>query len=117
MQLPDFVMNLPTLDPNGRSADDMTQTNGMRADRAARAFQQYESDYEEEEKLSDLLADLQHLAHREGWDYDDALRAARMHFDAEAKWPSADDLIRETRWEVTPRLGTQSRSSRRKRGR
>jgi len=96
MNLPDFDTNLRDFDPNGYSADDVTQTNGMRADRAAGAFRQYESDCEGAEKLSDLLADLHHLAHREGWDFDDALRAARMHFDAEAKWPNADDLIRET---------------------
>jgi len=77
-------MNLGPFDPNGKSADDVTQTNGMRADRAALAFQRYESDCEGEEKLIDQLTDLQHLAHREGWDFERALGFAHLHFDAEA---------------------------------
>jgi hypothetical protein len=89
-------MELKDFDPNGGSADDVTQTNGMRADRAANVFQRYESDYQGTERLTDLLADLQHLAHREGWDFERALTSARMHFDAEAKWPDADDLIRDS---------------------
>ena len=87
-------MNLVPFDPDGGSDDDVTQTNGMRADRGAAAFQRYESDCEGEEKLIDLLTDLQHLAHREGWNFEEAVKFAVMHFDAEAKWPDADDLIR-----------------------
>ena len=33
--------------------------------------------------LTDALADLMHLAHREGWDFDDALSCARHHYQVE----------------------------------
>ena len=36
-----------------------------------------------EERLTDLLTDLQHLARREGWDFDTAERLAAGHFPCE----------------------------------
>ena len=79
-------MSLPSFDPNGRSADDLkTINNGLRAARADRVFRQYVSDCEAAERLTDLLCDLQHLAHRERWDFDDALSLSQMHFNAEAR--------------------------------
>lgn len=79
-------MNLPPFDPDGRSADDpKTTNNGLRAASAHRVFRQYPSDCDGTERLTDLLCDLQHLAHREGWDFDDALSLSQMHFYAEAR--------------------------------
>src|SRR5262249_8309423 len=57
----------------------------------AERVQRDESDCEGAERLTERRADLQHLAHRAGWDVDGALTCARTHFDAEARWPDADD--------------------------
>ncbi|MGH7407625.1 MAG: hypothetical protein ACREKF_06405 [Candidatus Methylomirabilales bacterium] len=76
----------------------MSRTSGQRAD-TAQAIVQWYADLvsgtvdPSDEILVDVLADLQHLAHREGWDFDALLALARMHYHAEADWPSSKDWI------------------------
>lgn len=50
----------------------------LRIDRCERALAAYD-----EPELSDLLADALHWCHANGTSFDDALRLARQHFDAE----------------------------------
>ena len=74
--------------------------NAERAERGNEALQQYKAngdrtsgcgDDDDLTALTDLLADLMHYAEaqRQDWDgpmdWDDALRMARMHFEAEQK--------------------------------
>jgi hypothetical protein len=54
--------------------------NEARIERAAAAIGTYD---EYGEELIDLLADLLHWAERNGHDFDDALRIARGHYEAE----------------------------------
>lgn len=44
---------------------------------------------------ADLLDDIMHLCIRRGWDFEDVLATARMHFDAEHTNP--DDIERDAR--------------------
>src|SRR5262249_48881873 len=74
---------LKTFNPEGGNSDHvagLTRTNGQRAASAERVFQQYPSDCHATEKLTDLFTDLLHLAHREGWNFDEALALATQHF-------------------------------------
>ena len=61
------------------------------AERGAAALRQYAgTDGEVDESAAcDLLADLMHLADRDGWDFDGDLERARRHHDAERD-PSRD---------------------------
>ena len=47
-------------------------------------------DYGESYAASDLIDDIMHLCVREGWDFEDVLDTAKMHFDAEHTRP--DDM-------------------------
>ena len=49
------------------------------------------SSEEAQERLTDLLADLRHLARREGWDFDKADHTADDHFKAEVGEESEED--------------------------
>ena len=88
--------------PHGGAVDDVTQTNGLRADRAYGILKRFavlldcpdaalDSDH-----VTDLLADVMHLCHREGVNFDDSLGMASMHYAAETEWPAAKDWIEGT---------------------
>lgn len=59
-------------------------TNDERCDWAMALFNTspYDEDTEDS-SLVDILTDLMHLCKREGWDFDEKVRTARMHFEAE----------------------------------
>jgi hypothetical protein len=57
------------------------------------AFQRYESACEGEERLIDLLGDLQHLAHREGWDFAVRSPSLRCTSTLRPNGPSRQDLL------------------------
>jgi hypothetical protein len=62
--------------------------NALRADRAANTLLAYAQRYDDgtdvETALTDLLADVMHMLDQHyGFDIDEALGTARMHFDAE----------------------------------
>jgi len=65
-------------------------TNTKRADAALAALGQHAAPApveaaEVEEAMIDLIADLKHLAHREGVDFNAVLRMAGQHYFEEAK--------------------------------
>ena len=60
-------------------------TNSERAEQAHRAIMYFEqqSGGVREDSLNDLLCNLMHWADEQGQDFEDALRVARMHHEAE----------------------------------
>ena len=60
-------------------------TNSQRAEQAHRAIMYFEqnSGDDRENSLKDLLCNLMHWADEQAEDFDDALRVARMHYEAE----------------------------------
>ncbi len=65
-------------------------TNEERAEAAKKALESQDKYYcrdtwpeSVEESIIDLVADLFHLAHRQGTHRDDIIRAANLHFEAE----------------------------------
>ena len=77
-----------TFESEGGAVDDVTQTNGKRATRANVTLERYkqlsDSWRGRDEEVTDLLADLMHLCHREGTNFGEALKLARMHYRAES---------------------------------
>jgi hypothetical protein len=66
----------------------MSEQNKFRSCRAARLLEYYadlagEIGESPDVLITDVLADLQHLAARERIDFDQVLQMARMHFEAE----------------------------------
>lgn len=69
-----------------RRVDGVGMTNGERADRAQAALNAYiahTGDAPDECHFSDLLADLQHYANREGIDFAEQLARGTYHFGEE----------------------------------
>jgi hypothetical protein len=64
-------------------------TNPERAERARKALEVYSDEYDPDSNMIDFLADLQHYCHiahtldNNQRTFDDMLRIARQHFDAE----------------------------------
>ena len=58
-----------------------TMTNKQRATNAAAALAKNYT--EDREGLTDILADLMHYADRKGYNFEDALKAARCHHQTE----------------------------------
>lgn len=62
-------------------------TNSQRAEQAHRCVMYFEQQTrsDRENSLKDLLANLMHWADQHGQDFEDALRVARMHYEAEVQ--------------------------------
>jgi hypothetical protein len=81
--------------------------NDARADWAATAIHCFaqKTGTDDEDVLADLLCDLMHWSDRHGGDFENALRLARLHYDAEtAPGPTEDDdqAVVETQASVSP---------------
>jgi len=48
----------------------------------------------EDGSIIDILTDLQHLCAQQGWDFEEKLRTARMHFGAEGGRVAEPDLLK-----------------------
>ena len=75
-----------TFESEGGAVDDVTQTNGKRAARAHATLERYEQlqdGWPDNASVTDLLSDLMHWCHRDGTNFDEALKLARMHYRAE----------------------------------
>lgn len=72
-------------DQRAPDATPEAQTNGQRAHLAWTLLDlgRYCPRLEREKALGDCLADLMHLAHREGWDFEAVLRTAHRDFEME----------------------------------
>ena len=72
---------------NSRPIDTLAQFNADRAERgeAALLTTDYDGQGEDDRQtyMGDVIANLMHLANREGLDFDDALAAGRGHYEAE----------------------------------
>ena len=66
-------------------SDDIEIRNAERARRAAAALQHYHRQDHTPGHWQDFLADFMHFVHRQGADFQDLLRTATMHFQAEIK--------------------------------
>jgi hypothetical protein len=62
---------------------DNNQSRIRRIQRAMKTVPEYDWTTENEDAVTDLLADLQHLCAAKGWDFDNCVRVSRSHFEAE----------------------------------
>jgi len=77
--------------PNKKTTNDglgrSVKTNGQKAMEAETLLLKYahvrSNRHLEDYHISDLLADIRHLCHRDGRDFDELVADARMHFVAE----------------------------------
>jgi len=53
------------------------------ADKVAPFLNQYDESGTEHTDAVDLITDVMHYAHQRGWDTDEILRSAQLHFEAE----------------------------------
>jgi hypothetical protein len=77
-----------------RLPPDPENMNDARADWAATALRCFarETGTDDEDALTDLLCDLMHWSDRHGGDFENALRLARLHYEAETAPELSEEL-------------------------